>query len=53
VAPDPTLAAVLVLSAMNAMAHWYRPDGPLDPDALAGRYAELFLHGLQAGEGRS
>jgi hypothetical protein len=37
---------------MNAMAHWYRPDGPLGPDALAGRYAELFLHGLQAGERR-
>jgi AcrR family transcriptional regulator len=52
VAPDPKLAAIFVLSAMNAMAHWYRPDGPLGPDALAGRYAELFLHGLQAGERR-
>ena len=50
--PDPKLAAVFILSAMNAMAHWYRPDGPLDPDALAGRYAELFLHGLQAAERR-
>ena len=52
VAPDPALAAIFVLSAMNAMAHWYRPDGPLGPDALAGHYADLFLHGLQAHEGR-
>ena len=52
VAPDAKLAAVFILSAMNAMAHWYRPDGPLDPDALAGRYAELFLHGLQADDER-
>jgi TetR/AcrR family transcriptional regulator, cholesterol catabolism regulator len=46
-APDPRLAAVFVLSAMNAMAHWYRPDGPLSPDALADQYADLFLAGLQ------
>jgi AcrR family transcriptional regulator len=49
---DPRLAAVFILSAMNAMAYWYRPDGPLGPDALAGHYADLFLHGLQAHEGR-
>jgi AcrR family transcriptional regulator len=46
-APDPRLAAVFILSAMNAIAHWYRPDGPLGPDALAEHYAELFLGGLQ------
>jgi AcrR family transcriptional regulator len=45
-APDPGLAAVFVLSAMNAMAHWYRPDGPLSPEALADHYADLFLAGL-------
>ena len=49
-APDPKLAAVFILSAMNAVAHWYRPEGPLGPDALAGHYAELFLRGLQAHE---
>jgi AcrR family transcriptional regulator len=43
---DPALAAVFILSAMNAMAHWYRPDGPLPPDELAGHYAQLFLSGL-------
>jgi AcrR family transcriptional regulator len=49
---DPRLAAVFILSAMNAMAHWYRPDGALEPEALAGHYAELFLTGLQAREER-
>jgi TetR/AcrR family transcriptional regulator, cholesterol catabolism regulator len=48
VTPDPRLAAVFVLSAMNAMAYWYRPDGALGPDELAANYAELFLTGLQA-----
>jgi AcrR family transcriptional regulator len=50
-APDPKLAAVFILSAMNAMAHWYRPDGPLGPDALAEQYAELFLKGLRPDPG--
>ena len=44
---DPKFAAVFILSAMNAMAHWYRPDGPLGPDHLAANYAELFLEGLR------
>ena len=51
-APDPELAAIFILSAMNAMAHWYRPDGALGPDALAERYADLFLSGLQRRERR-
>jgi TetR/AcrR family transcriptional regulator, cholesterol catabolism regulator len=46
-APDPALAAVFLLSAMNGMAHWYRPDGRLGAGALAEQYADLFLGGLQ------
>jgi AcrR family transcriptional regulator len=46
-APDPALAAVFLLSAMNGMAHWYRPDGRLGADALAKQYADLFLGGLE------
>jgi AcrR family transcriptional regulator len=46
-ATDPRLAAIFILSAMNAMAYWYRPDGPLGPDALAERYADLVLGGLR------
>jgi TetR/AcrR family transcriptional regulator, cholesterol catabolism regulator len=53
VASDPKLAAVFVLSAMNAMAYWYRPEGPLGPDALAGHYAELFLGGLRGPQERT
>jgi TetR/AcrR family transcriptional regulator, cholesterol catabolism regulator len=49
-AADPELAAVFILSAMNAMAYWYRPDGALEPDALAAHYAQLFLTGLQASQ---
>ena len=51
--PDSGLAAVFILSAMNAIAHWYRPDGALGPDALADHYADLFLHGLQRDTRRS
>jgi TetR/AcrR family transcriptional regulator, cholesterol catabolism regulator len=46
-AADPRLAAIFILSAMNGMAHWYRPDGRLGPDALAEQYADLFLGGLR------
>jgi AcrR family transcriptional regulator len=46
---DARLAAVFLLSAMNALAHWYRPDGPLGPEAIAEQYADLFLHGLGRG----
>lgn len=46
---DPKLAATFILSAMNGLAHWYRPDGPLGPDEIAGHYADLFLDGLQRG----
>ena len=47
---EPRVAAVFLLSAMNALAHWYRPDGPLSPDAIAKQYADLFLCGLGRGE---
>jgi AcrR family transcriptional regulator len=44
---DPRLAAIFILSAMNGLAHWYRPDGPLGPDQIADHYADLFLRGLE------
>jgi TetR/AcrR family transcriptional regulator, cholesterol catabolism regulator len=43
---DPKLAAIFVLSAVNALPRWHRPDGPLSLDEVAGRYADLFLNGL-------
>jgi AcrR family transcriptional regulator len=52
-ATDPKLAATLVLSALNGMALWYRPDGELRPDEIADRYADLLLGGLLRCEGSS
>jgi AcrR family transcriptional regulator len=47
---DPKLAAIFVLSAVNALPRWHRPDGPLSLDEVAGRYADLFLSGLVAAD---
>jgi TetR/AcrR family transcriptional regulator, cholesterol catabolism regulator len=46
---DARMAAIFLLSAMNALAHWYRPDGPLGPEVIAKQYADLFLLGLGRG----
>lgn len=43
---DPRLTATWMLSALNGIAVWYRPDGELDPESIADRYADLFLSGL-------
>ncbi|MGZ3588138.1 MAG: TetR/AcrR family transcriptional regulator [Candidatus Limnocylindrales bacterium] len=52
-AADPAVAARALLSALNGIPTWYRPDGPLSPDDLAVTYADLFLAGLLAdGEAR-
>lgn len=43
---DPRLTATAILSALNGIATWYRPDGELSADAIADRHASLFLKGL-------
>lgn len=43
---DPRLAATWMLSALNGIAVWYQPHGELSPEAIADRYADLFLGGL-------
>lgn len=51
---DPKFAALLVLSALNWSYQWYSPDGPLGPEEIADKYAELVLTGLRhAGRGNS
>jgi AcrR family transcriptional regulator len=40
---DPGLAASFILTALNGLATWYRPDGRLKPDRIADHYAELAL----------
>lgn len=44
---DPRLAAILILSAINGIATWYRPDGDLTPTEIADRYSHLLLNGLR------
>ncbi|MDQ7028636.1 MAG: TetR/AcrR family transcriptional regulator C-terminal domain-containing protein [Ardenticatenia bacterium] len=46
---DPKFATVLILSAVNWLYQWYRPDGPLSPDEIAERFGHLILSGIGAG----
>jgi TetR/AcrR family transcriptional regulator, cholesterol catabolism regulator len=45
---DPPLAAAFVLTALNGIATWYRPDGARSADAIADEYAVLVLGALGA-----
>ena len=45
---DDKFAALLVLSVGNWLYQWYRADGPLTPDEVADRFADLILAGLMA-----
>lgn len=44
---DERFARLLVLSAANWVYQWYRPQGGLDPTAVAERFAELILGGIE------
>ncbi|HET7473114.1 MAG TPA: TetR/AcrR family transcriptional regulator [Candidatus Limnocylindrales bacterium] len=43
---DPAVAAAFILTALNGIATWYRPDGRLSPDRIADHYVELALGAL-------
>jgi AcrR family transcriptional regulator len=43
---DPHVAAYALFGMMNWIYNWYNPTGPLPPEALAERFAQLFLFGL-------
>jgi len=45
-ATDPAIAATFILTALNGIATWYRPDGRLSPDRIADHYVELALRSL-------
>ena len=45
-ATDPAITATFVLTALNGIATWYRPDGRLSPDRIADHYVELALRSL-------
>jgi AcrR family transcriptional regulator len=41
--PYPNEASMAIITMCTAVAQWYRPDGPLRPDEIAERYADLAL----------
>lgn len=41
--PYPKEATLALVTMCTAVAQWYRPNGPLRPDEIADRYAELGL----------
>ena len=43
---DTAIAATFVLTALNGIATWYRPDGRLSADAVADQYVDLTLRSL-------
>src|SRR5262245_25866903 len=45
-ARDATVATRAFLGALNWTAQWYRPDGPLAPDAVADHIADFAVAGL-------
>lgn len=45
---DPAVAAAFLLTALNGLVAWYRPDGRLTPDQIAEAYADLSLRAVLA-----
>jgi AcrR family transcriptional regulator len=45
-ATDEALAATFLLTALNGIATWYRPDGRLSADRIADHYLDLALRAL-------
>jgi TetR/AcrR family transcriptional regulator len=43
---DPKLAAFAVLGAINWVARWYRPDGPVQAPELGAHFADHLVNGL-------
>jgi len=44
---DEKFATLMVLSSVNWIYQWYRPDGPMTPDEIARRITDLLFHGLK------
>ena len=43
---DPVLASAFLLTALNGIAAWYRPDGRLSADRIADHFVDLALRSL-------
>jgi TetR/AcrR family transcriptional regulator, cholesterol catabolism regulator len=44
---DVKLAAILCLSGVNWVYHWFRPDGRLSSDEVAAQFAQMLIGGFQ------
>src|SRR3972149_3108547 len=44
---DEKFATLLILSSINWVYQWYRPDGPMTPDEIARRITDLLFNGLR------
>ena len=49
---DPVVGAAWILTALNGLVSWYRPDGRIPPRVIADTYADLALRAVQAHGGR-
>jgi TetR/AcrR family transcriptional regulator, cholesterol catabolism regulator len=47
---DPRLAAIFVLSILNAIERWYRPDGAIDRNGLVGEVDRFVAGGIGGGK---
>lgn len=45
--PDPVMAVLAIIGALNWAITWYRPNGSLSPSQIADQFAELILSGLR------
>ena len=50
---DPALTAAYILTALNGLVTWYRPNGRLGARDIADAYADLTLRAVQAHGGRA
>lgn len=48
---DEKFATLLILSTMNWVYQWYRPNGPMTPEEISRKITELLFNGLRRGMG--
>jgi len=48
-AVDEKFATLLILSSINWIYQWYRPDGPMTPEDIARKLTDMLYNGLRRG----
>jgi len=44
---DNKFTAMLILSALNGIHQWYKPEGPMNPEEVGEQLAELLIGGIK------